>query len=281
MKALLVCLLLVVPFIDCSNTKLLPGQTPAPLPAVERLVPQVLSVRPHDKTAFTEGLLLHGDSLYESTGLYGQSTLRQVDPQTGKVLRQTPLSRTYFGEGLALQGNRLVQLTWHEQVAFVYDLKTFAIVGSFPYSGEGWGLCFDGAQFFQTDGSAAIFVRDAVTFQVARQLSISLGGKPVTNLNELECVDDSLYVNVWHTNNILRIDKRTGQVTAQIDAAGLLTPQETAAAGTEGVLNGIAYDADHGTFLITGKLWPWLFEVRFVPRKPTLVVGAPRSTDLS
>jgi glutamine cyclotransferase len=281
MKALLVCFLLVV-FMDCSrSTDLLPGQAPAPLPAVERLVPQVLSARPHDKTAFTEGLLLHDGSLYESTGLYGQSTLRQVDPQTGKVLRQTSLPRTYFGEGLALQGNRLVQLTWHEQVAFIYDLKTFATIGSFSYSGEGWGLCFDGAQFFQTDGSATIWVRDAATFQVVRQLSISLDSQPVTNLNELECVNDSLYVNVWHTNDILRIDKRSGQVTAQIDAAGLLTPEETAAAGTEGVLNGIAYDADHGTFLITGKLWPWLFEVRFIPRTPTLVVGAPRSADLS
>lgn len=256
------------------------AQTPSVPPTVERLVPQVLSVRPHDTTAFTEGLLLYQGSLYESTGLYGQSTLRQVDPQTGKVLRQMALARTYFGEGLAQQGNRLVQLTWQEQVAFIYDINTLGAAGTFPYSGEGWGLCFDGNQFFQTDGSAMILIRDAKTFQMTQQLSISLDGKLVTNLNELECVADSLYVNVWHTNNILRIDKQTGRVTAQIDASGLLTPDETRAAGSEGVLNGIAYDADHDTFLITGKLWPHLFEVRFVARKPSLVVRSLRAATL-
>jgi glutaminyl-peptide cyclotransferase len=234
---------------------------------VDQLAPKVLTVRPHDTTSYTEGLVWRMGELYESAGLYGQSSLRQVDPQTGKVLRQVTLPAEYFGEGLALAGNRLIQLTWHEQVAFVYDVTTFGKVGELPYTGEGWGLCFDGSQYFMTDGSATIYVRDATTFQVTRTMSIVLNGQPIANLNELECVGDSLYSNVWHTDNILRINKQTGRVTAKIDASGLLTAKEIAEAGGEGVLNGIAYDSQHDTFLITGKNWPWLFEVQFVPRK--------------
>jgi glutamine cyclotransferase len=235
---------------------------------VEQLVPKILSVRPHDTAAYTEGLVWSGGMLYESAGLYGQSSLRQVDPDTGKVLRRLDLPAQYFGEGLALAGHRLVQLTWHEQVAFIYDVGTFANLGTFAYTGEGWGLCFDDQAFFRDDGSSVISVHDAATFQVTRQIPVTLEGGPVANLNELECVGDSLYANVWHTNNIMRIDKKSGLVTAVIDASGLLTPRETAAAGAEGVLNGIAYDSEQDTFFITGKLWPWMFEVRFVPRQP-------------
>jgi glutaminyl-peptide cyclotransferase len=235
---------------------------------VARLVPEVLAVRPHDTTSYTEGLVWHGGMLYESAGLYGKSSLRQVDPATGKVLRQLTIPDKYFAEGLALDGNRLVQLTWHEQVAFTYDVDTFARLGELSYEGEGWGLCFDGTQFFMSDGSPTIFVRDAATFAITRQFTVTLDGKPVAELNELECFDNSLYSNVWHTDNILRIDPATGRVTAVIDASGLLTPKEAAESGAEGVLNGIAYNAQRGTFWITGKLWPWMYEVRFVPRQP-------------
>lgn len=231
-----------------------------------QLIPQVLAVFPHDTASYTEGLVWHDGSLYESAGLYGQSSLRKVDPQTGKVLLRTDDPAKTYGEGLALDGNTLVQLTWREGTALLYDLNTFAPAGAFSYAGEGWGLCFDGQRFYMTDGSANVYARDAKSFAITSQISVVQDGKPVTMLNELECVDESLYVNVWKTDRILRLDKRTGRITAVIDASGLLTRGELDAAGPEGVLNGIAYDSTDNTFLITGKFWPKMFQVKFVPK---------------
>lgn len=238
-------------------------QTPTPQ-AVEHLVPKVLSTRPHDTHSYTEGLVWQDGTLYESAGLYGESNLRQVNPQTGEVLRQAKLEDKYFGEGIALVQDRIIQLTWKEGVAFEYDARTFEQLGTFSYEGEGWGMCFDGKQLYMSNGSHTISVRDPQTFAVTGTFDVTLDDQPVEQLNELECVDDSLYANVWLTNQIVRIDKATGQVTASIDASGLLTPQETAAAGSDGVLNGIAYDPASQTFLITGKHWPWMFQVQFV-----------------
>lgn len=231
------------------------------------LVPKVLSVWHHDPNSFTEGLLWHNGLLYESSGLYGQSNLREVDPETGLVLGRIEDSSSVFGEGLALDGsNHLYQLTWQEKLGYIYDLDTLTQIGTVSYDGEGWGLCFDGQHFFMSDGSALIYIREARTFAVLGSIQISQTGKPISNLNELECVGDSIYANVWKTNTILRIDKATGEVTGIIDASGLLTPQELAQTGSDGVLNGIAYDPTHDVFLITGKLWPKLFEVKFVQK---------------
>lgn len=192
--------------------------------------------------------------------------MRLVDPQSGKILRRVEDPQAVFGEGLALNGNRLLQLTWNEGVAYLYDRDTFAQVGTYNYTGEGWGLCFDGQRYYMSNGSSTISARDGKTFAPVSETQVLLEGTPVVMLNELECVGEALYANVWKTNNIMRIDKASGRVTAVIDASGLLTPEEVATAGEEGVLNGIAYDATRGTFLITGKLWPKLFEVKFVPR---------------
>jgi len=221
---------------------------------------------PHDADAFTQGLLLHDGALYESTGLYGHSSLRQVELASGKVLRRVDLPDKLFGEGLALAGGRLVQLTWKEGVAPTYDLATFEKNGEFTYAGEGWGLCFDGTQFIQSDGSHRLIFRDPTTFAVTRQLAVGLNGQPVTSLNELECVGDSIYANVWQTNRIVEISKLNGAVRAVIDAGGLLNAAEQASLNPAAVLNGIAYDPADQTFLITGKFWPKLFRVRFVPR---------------
>jgi glutaminyl-peptide cyclotransferase len=249
--------------LGCSSTPLFP--IPALQPAApERLVPKIISTSPHDTASYTEGLVWYDGFLYESSGLYGKSNLRKVDPQTGQVLQRIDDPTEVFGEGLALDGNRLVQLTWHEGIAYLYDLDTLARTGSFSYEGEGWGLCFDGQRYYMTDGSAGVSVRDAKTFALTNKLQVAQDGQPVTMLNELECVGDSLYANVWKTNEILRLDKATGRITAVIDASGLLTPQETDMAGPEGVLNGIAYDPADNTFLITGKFWPKLFQVQFV-----------------
>lgn len=201
---------------------------------------------------------------YESTGQYGQSTLREVDPQTGEVLSSISLAKTYFGEGLALVGDQLVQLTWRENTAFVYDKATFTQQRQMTFEGEGWGLCYDGQQLYMSDGSSTIAIRSPDTLEKIGSLDVVLDGQPIDMINELECVGGDIYANVWHTDHILRIDKATGRVTGLIDASGLLTPAERSAAGTEGVLNGIAYDAQQDVFFITGKRWPKLFEVRFV-----------------
>ena len=234
-----------------------------PLP--EQLIPQVLSVRPHDPYSFTEGLLWYDGFLYESSGLYGKSNLRKVDPQTGLVLQRMDDPTSVFGEGIALDRDRLFQLTWHEQIGYIYDVNTLAQLGTISYEGEGWGLCFDGEHFYMSNGSSFLFQRDSKTFAVLGSLQVLQNDEPVSNLNELECAGDSIYANVWKTNTILRISKRTGHVTGVIDASGLLTPEELAQTGAEGVLNGIAYNPDQDVFLITGKLWPKLFEVKFIP----------------
>jgi glutaminyl-peptide cyclotransferase len=230
----------------------------------EQLIPEVLAVWPHDPSSFTEGLLWYDGFLYESSGFYGKSNLRKVNPQTGMVLQHIDDPTTVFGEGIALDGNRLFQLTWHENIGYVYDLDTLTQVETISYEGEGWGLCFDGQYFFMSNGSAFIFKRDSKTFAILGSIQVMQNSEPITKLNELECVGNSIYANVWMTNNILRINKVTGRVIGVIDASGLLTPEERAQTGSDGVLNGIAYDPGHAVFLITGKLWPKLFEVKFV-----------------
>ena len=228
----------------------------------ERLRVQVLAVLSHDRGAFTQGLLWDNGALYESTGLYARSSLRQLDRTTGEVVRAIPLDPRLFGEGLTQVGDRLIQLTWMEGVALVYDLRTFERLGQLSYEGEGWGLCYDGERLIMSDGSSSLALRDAQTFERIGSITVILDGRPVERLNELECVGDRVYANVWQTDTILRIDARTGRVDAVIDASALLAPPDRLGAD---VLNGIAYDAEKDVFLITGKLWPRLFEVRFVP----------------
>lgn len=235
----------------------------------ERLRPLVLTTHPHDPGAFTQGLLLHDGWLYESTGRdRGEARLRQVDPLTGVAAREialppAPDGGSYWGEGLALAGTRLIQLTWLHGVAFEYDLATFVETRRFAYQGEGWGLCHDGKRLIMSDGSAMLTFRDAATFEVMGQVVVTDAFGPVARLNELECVGGDVYANVFTTDDIVRIDPRSGTVTAWIDASGLLSPEERAGAN---VLNGIAYDDRRDTFLITGKWWPRLFEVVFVPQ---------------
>ena len=198
--------------------------------------------------------------LFESTGLTGQSTLRRVTLATGMVERNFALDATYFGEGLERVDRRLIQLTWMNAIAIVYDLDAFTELARFSYQGEGWGLCFDGTDLVMSNGSDRLVFRDPRTFAVRGEVAVRRGAAPVTRLNELECVGSLVYANVWQTNTIVRIDKATGTVLTDIDASGLLTPAETQAAD---VLNGIAYDPATRHFYLTGKLWPKLFEVSF------------------
>jgi glutaminyl-peptide cyclotransferase len=217
----------------------------------------------HDPGAFTQGLAFHAGKLYESTGLVGQSSLRRVDPATGAVEAQVPLDPALFGEGLAVAEGRLVQLTWREGRALLWSIDGLAPEGELQYAGEGWGLCFDGRQLVMSDGSDRLVRRDVRTFEPVGEIVVRSPAGPVFRLNELECVGDTIYANVWQTSRIARIDARTGDVTAWIEAAGLLTPEEARHAND---LNGIAR-LPSGRFVLTGKLWPRAFEVEFVRRK--------------
>ena len=280
--------------------------------AVERLTPSVVSVYRHDPEAFTQGLLFEDGRMYESTGLYEASTLREVDYRTGQVLRQIVLADTevgrdmrFFAEGLALvddgQGSsRLVQLTWEHQMAFAWDTETFHETAEpleqYRYKGEGWGLCYDGDRLVMSNGTAVLNFHSPEGFaMVGDSLTVTLDGNPVELLNELECVGDEIWANVWLTDLIMRIDARTGEVTGVLDASPLTaslgagcgnsedaqgadeqTPASAVIAAIQeanlplpcvtdsnAVLNGIAHDETTGRFFLTGKNWPILFEVRF------------------
>ncbi|MBN1965323.1 MAG: glutaminyl-peptide cyclotransferase [Anaerolineae bacterium] len=251
------------------------GDNPFNYP-LELLTPEVLDVRPHDTSAYTQGLLLYDGLLYESTGngTGTITTLREVDPATGEVLRQLDIGTDVFGEGLTRVGDQLIQITWQSHVAFVYDLATFEQVGEFEYEGEGWGLCTDGDYLVMSDGTEFLQIRDAETFDLIMRAVVTIQGmplsqftvqsRPLSRLNELECVSDAVYANVWQTDYILRIDRMTGVVTGVIDATGLLTEEERAGFNAQQVLNGIVYLPESDTFLITGKEWPHMYEVRFV-----------------
>lgn len=230
----------------------------------ERLRVEVVASTPHDTDAFTQGLEVRDGVLYEGTGLTGESFVSATDLASGEELARQDLPAEVFGEGITLTGDSLWQLTWQDGVAFERDPVTLAERRQVAYEGEGWGLCYQEAEdrLVMSDGSGELTFRDPVTFEETGRVEVTSGGEAVTSLNELECVDGEVYANVWLTDRIVRIDPGSGAVTAEIDAAGLLTGDEAAAAD---VLNGIAKLPECEEFLITGKLWPHLFRVRFVP----------------
>ena len=227
---------------------------------VERLRVRVIRRYPHQRDAFTQGLVWHDGAIYESTGREGQSSLRMVELETGEILRRRGNEPREFGEGLALVGDILYQLTWRNGRALLFQRDDFVPVREHSYDGEGWGLCYDGTSLVMSDGSDRLVFRDSDTFAERRAVRVTLEGNPVAQLNELECVAGSVWANVWKQSVIVRIDPRSGRVTAVVDASGLLTREESR--GSE-VLNGIAWIPEREHFLITGKHWPWMFEVSF------------------
>jgi glutaminyl-peptide cyclotransferase len=224
----------------------------------------VVAAFPHDPSAYTQGLVFHDGALYESTGLNGQSSLLRVDLRTGKVLKSIPLSKIYFGEGLAIFQNRIFQLTWLNHTGFVYDLDTFRRVAEFSYEGEGWGLTQDGRSLILSDGTDKVRFINPAGFKTERVISVSLNGKRVTNINELEYIQGEIYANVWQQDILIRIDPANGTVLGLIDLTGLLP--EKSADETDSVLNGIAYDEKKDRLFVTGKRWPKLFEIRLNKR---------------
>jgi glutamine cyclotransferase len=224
---------------------------------------QVVHVYPHDPQAYTQGLIYLDGHLYESTGRSGHSTLRMDDLETGRVLQSLPLAAKYFGEGLTEWGSTLVQLTWLDHIAFVYDRFSFRQLRTLNYQGEGWGLTHDANNLILSDGSATLRFLNPETARVVRKIVVKDHGHPVTELNELEFVHGQIYANIWHTDRIVRIAPATGKVLGSIDLTGLLPANETS--DPEAVLNGIAWDPAHDRLFVTGKLWPKLFEIRIVP----------------
>ena len=224
----------------------------------------VIARFPHDAEAYSQGLLFHGGSLYESTGRYETSSVRKVAVETGEVLMRHDLPSTLFGEGLALHDGRLYQLTWTSGLARVYSLEDLALVEQLNYDGEGWGLTSDGTHLILSDGTDLLRFMDPKTFEEVRRIRVRVDNQPVEYLNELEWVDGEIWANVWKADYIARIDPGDGKLLGWIDLTGLF--DYTSLPDAEAVLNGIAHDPESGRVFVTGKLWPWLFEIRISRR---------------
>jgi glutaminyl-peptide cyclotransferase len=224
---------------------------------------KIIHAYPHDTTAFTEGLIYADGYLYESKGLYGESTLRQVNLTSGAVLKETALGKQYFGEGITKVKDTIVQLTWQEHTGFVYDKTSFEQLKNFTYSTEGWGLTFDGKSLIMSDGTDSLYFLDPVTFQRTGQIHIYDGSQPIININELEYINGDIYANIFQQQKIAIINPQTGQVKGWIDLTGI---ENVSDFNSEMVLNGIAFDAQNNRLFVTGKLWPQLFEIRLVPQ---------------
>lgn len=237
------------------------GTCPAAVPVYTY---EIVHTYPHDVRAFTEGLLYRQGVLYESTGLEKQSTIRKVRLETGEVLQKVAIPPQYFGEGIVIWKQRLISLTWQSHVGFVFDLATLRPLRKFRYPGEGWALTHDGRQLIMSDGTADLRHLDPLTLQETGRIHVTLDGRPMEHLNELEWVKGEIYSNLWQTDYVLRIDPDTGKVLGVIDLSGLL-PDTQRVPGQTDVLNGIAYDAEHDRLFVTGKNWPKLFEIRLRP----------------
>jgi glutaminyl-peptide cyclotransferase len=233
--------------------------------ASQAAIPQdgfdIIHTYPHDPSAFTEGLFYLNGYLYESTGLEQHSSIRKVRIETGEVVQKLDIPAQYFGEGIVNWHGHLISLTWKSHVGFVFDLATFKLQRQFQYEGEGWALTRDDKQLIMSDGTPELRFLDPHTLSETGRVQVTLEGKPLRNVNELEWVNGEIYANVWQTNWIVRIDPGSGRVVGLVNLAGLLKPSDIVEGQTD-VLNGIAYDAKGNRLFVTGKNWPKLFEIR-------------------
>jgi glutamine cyclotransferase len=249
----------------CVAIPLLVGGGPAWIAtsAVPVFTVSIINAYPHDRDAFTQGLVFENGFLYEGTGLRGRSTLRRVEVTTGEILQIRTLPDHLFGEGITVFGERIIQLTWQAGIGLVYNRATFELLGEFRYPTQGWGITHDGGHLIMSDGTSTLRILNPATFEEIGRIEVRDRDGPVTRLNELEYVKGEIYANVWQTDRIARIAPDTGEVVGWIDLTGVFNPQDRAA--PVDVLNGIAYDADNDRLFVTGKLWPRLFEIELVP----------------
>ena len=230
-----------------------PGRVP-----VERI--EIVRTYPHDPSAFTEGLLYLDGKLYESTGLEGRSTIREVRLEDGKVLRQAVIAPQYFGEGIVNWGSKLISLTWQNGLGFIWDRATFKRTGEWRYLGEGWSLTQNGRDIVMSDGTPQLRFLDPNTLKEKRRVTVTVNGSRLSRLNELEWVKGEVLANIWQTDRIARIDPTSGRVKAWIDLSPLVA--KVPRRGIDDVANGIAYDAKGDRLFVTGKNWPYLFEIK-------------------
>jgi glutaminyl-peptide cyclotransferase len=232
-------------------------------PVVERQSYEIVRTIPHDTAAFTQGLFFHDGVLFESTGRYGESQVRKLDPKTGDVLAVADLPETVFGEGSARWGDKMIVLTWRSGAGFEIDMDTLETNGGFSYPGEGWGLTANDEALIQSNGSDQLLFLDPDTYRITKRLRVKLNGSPLRNLNELEWIEGEIWANVWQADQIVRIDPESGHVVGVIEFTGLF-PLSDRDVPLDDVLNGIAYDPATKRLFVTGKHWPSLFEVRIV-----------------
>ena len=249
-------------WLACLAPLLLLGAAQAP-DDIPVMPAQVVATLPHDDGAFTEGLFYRDGYFWESTGKVGQSTIRKVDPATGRVLKRATVPPPYFGEGIVAVGQQLVSLTWSQGVGFRWSIDTLRRTGSFGYRGEGWALTSDGTSIIMSDGTASLRFLDPVMLKERSRLHVTADGIAVDQLNELEYVDGEILANVWRTNRIARIDPTTGRVIGWIDVSALSAAVHLD--DPDAVANGIAWDKAHRRLFVTGKYWPTIFEI--VPPK--------------
>lgn len=227
---------------------------------VKQYRPKVVKEYPHDVAAYTQGLFFHDGILYETTGQYGTSTIRTVDLATGQPIVEKKLNRKYFGEGSAILNGDLFVLTWTNKVAFRYDAKTLNYKQTLSYPREGWGLTTDGKRLIASDGTSTLYFLDE-NLKTQGKLQVTLNGKPLRNLNELEWIDGKIWANVYLTDMIVIIDPKSGKVEGALDCTGLL-PNSLYTSATD-VLNGIALDAS-GHIYLTGKNWPRMYQIELM-----------------
>ena len=222
----------------------------------------IVNIYPHDETASTQGLIFEDGVLYESTGLYGHSTLRRVELETGNTLQNYALPSQFFGEGITIFDNKIIQLTWKSNRGFVYEKNSFALLQEFHYPTQGWGITHDGSRLIMSDGTATLYFLDPETFTQVDKIEVyDPDTGPVVRLNELEYIHGEVYANIWEEERIAIINPQTGQVTGWIDLEGI---QDLENRDTGGVLNGIAYDEEEDRLFVSGKLWSQLFEIDLI-----------------
>ncbi len=247
-----------------SSDVLSASETSAPLSVpVPVLTCRIVNSFPHDSQAFTQGLVFKDGFMYEGTGIRGRSGVRKTEPGTGGVLQSQSLPEQFFGEGITIYKNRLIQLTWRSRTGFIYDWKTFRLIGKFSYNTEGWGITHNGKSLIVSDGSAHLYFWDPDTYRETGRITVHDAKGPVAGLNELEYINGEIYGNVWRTTRIARIHPASGRVTAWIELEKL--SHLSGGDNTVKTLNGIAYDAENGRLFVTGKLWPSMYEIELVP----------------